>query len=109
LPETLAVTGLQHFRNVPYASSRRFRSFGTDHTQLVAPTQRSTAAQLKINRRQLDDGSATRSFSTLTAELSPHVRNTCCVPGAANAPGFKVLTMEYRVIIKLICSKTAVG
>jgi transposase len=58
----------------------------------VAPAQRSKAAQLKISRRKLDDGSPVQSFSTLMAELSTLVRNTCRVPGETGAPDFEVLT-----------------
>jgi hypothetical protein len=47
----------------------------------------------KIHRRQLDDGSPVHSFSTLMADLSTLVRNTCRVPGAAaDAPPFEILT-----------------
>jgi transposase len=58
----------------------------------VAPAQRSKAAMTKISRRKLDDGSPVHSFSTLMAELSTLVRNTCRVPGATGAPDFEVLT-----------------
>jgi hypothetical protein len=58
----------------------------------VAPAQHSKAAMTKINRRKLDDGSPVQSFSTLMAELSTLVRNTCRVPGATGAPDFEVLT-----------------
>jgi hypothetical protein len=58
----------------------------------VAPAQRSPAAMDKINRRKLDDGSPVHSFSTLMAELSTLVRNTCRVPGTPEAPDFGVLT-----------------
>jgi hypothetical protein len=46
----------------------------------------------RINRRKRDDGSPVHSFSTLRAELSTLVRNTCRVPGKTAAPDFKVLT-----------------
>jgi hypothetical protein len=53
----------------------------------------SPAAMDKIHRRQLDDGTPVQSFSTLMAELSTLVRNTCRVPGASvDAPGFEMLT-----------------
>jgi hypothetical protein len=58
----------------------------------VAPARRSPAAMDKIHRRQLDDGSPVHSFSTLMAELSTLVRNTCRVPGATNTPPFEILT-----------------
>jgi hypothetical protein len=47
----------------------------------------------KIRRRRLDDGTPVQSFSTLMAELSTLVRNTCRVPGAvADTPPFEILT-----------------
>ncbi|MDR2624797.1 MAG: hypothetical protein LBC37_00510, partial [Zoogloeaceae bacterium] len=58
----------------------------------VAPAQRSPAAMVKINRRTLDDGSPVHSFSTLMAELSTLVRNTCRVPGKTDAPDFELHT-----------------
>jgi transposase len=58
----------------------------------VVPAQRSPAAMVKINRRTLDDGSPVHSFSTLMADLSTLVRNTCRVPGATDAPDFEVHT-----------------
>jgi hypothetical protein len=58
----------------------------------VAPARRSPAAMIKINRRQLDDGTPAHSFSTLMADLSTLVRNTCRVPGKTDAPDFEVLT-----------------
>ena len=58
----------------------------------VAPAQRSPAAMAKINCRRLDDGTPVHGFSTLMAELSTLVRNTCRVPGAGDAPGFEILT-----------------
>jgi hypothetical protein len=59
----------------------------------VAPAKRSPTTQARINRRRLDDGTPIHSFSTLLADLSTLVRNTCRVPGAApDTPGFEVLT-----------------
>jgi hypothetical protein len=58
----------------------------------VAPAQRSKAVLHKISHRQLDDGSPVHSFSTLMAELSTLVRNTCRVPGTSDALDFEVLT-----------------
>jgi hypothetical protein len=58
----------------------------------VAPARRSPAAMTKINRRKLDDDSPVHSFSTLMAELSTLVRNTCRVPGKTDSPDFEVLT-----------------
>jgi hypothetical protein len=47
----------------------------------------------KTHRRRLDDGTPVQRFSTLMAELSTLVRNTCRVPGAADdAPPFERLT-----------------
>jgi transposase len=59
----------------------------------VAPARRSDAALDKVASRMLDDGTPVHSFSTLLAELSTIVRNTCRTPGAApDAPSFAVLT-----------------
>jgi transposase len=58
----------------------------------VAPAQRSKAAMVKISRRKLDDRSPVHSFSTLMAELSTLVRNTCRVPGKTDSPDFEVHT-----------------
>jgi hypothetical protein len=58
----------------------------------MAPAQRSPEAKAKINRRRLDDGTPVHGFSTRMAELSTLVRNTCRVPGAPDAPHFKILT-----------------
>jgi hypothetical protein len=46
----------------------------------------------KISRRTLDDGTPVHSFSTLMADLSTLVRNTCRVPGKTDAPDFEVNT-----------------
>ena len=60
----------------------------------VAPARRSTAALAKVARHTLEDGTPAHSFSTLLAELSTLVRNTCRTPQAAeNAPTFQVLTI----------------
>jgi hypothetical protein len=58
----------------------------------VEPAQRSPTALSKISHRKPDDGSPVHSFSTLMAELSTLVRNTCRVPGTTEAPDFEVLT-----------------
>ncbi len=59
----------------------------------VAPAKRSRSAQIKASRRTLDDGTPAHSFSTLMAELSTLVRNTCRTPHAGDdAPTFTVLT-----------------
>ena len=59
----------------------------------VAPARRSDAALAKVASHTLDDGTPVHSFSTLLAELSTIVRNTCRTPGAApDAPSFAVLT-----------------
>jgi transposase len=59
----------------------------------VAPAKRSRSAQLKAASHTLDDGTPAHSFSTLMAELSTLVRNTCRTPHAGDdAPTFTVLT-----------------
>jgi transposase len=59
----------------------------------VAPAKRSQAALDKIACRILDDGTPVHSFSTLLAELSTIVRNTCRTRNAgADAPTFELLT-----------------
>ena len=59
----------------------------------VAPARRSTAALAKVARHTLEDGTPVHSFSTLLAELSTIVRNTCRTPNAGpDAPTFAVLT-----------------
>ena len=60
----------------------------------VAPAKRSKAAQIKAITHTLDDGTPAHSFSTLLAELSTIVRNTCRTPQAGeNTPTFQVLTI----------------
>jgi transposase len=59
----------------------------------VAPAKRSKAAQIKASTHTLEDGTPAHSFSTLLAELSMIVRNTCRTPQAENAPTFQVLTI----------------
>jgi Transposase DDE domain len=59
----------------------------------VAPARRSKAARTKAAQHTLDDGTPAHSFSTLLAELSTIVRNTCRTPHAGPAaPTFEVLT-----------------
>lgn len=59
----------------------------------VAPAKRSEKALAKAARHTLDDGNPAHSFSTLMAELSTIVRNTCRTPHAGpDAPTFEVLT-----------------
>jgi transposase len=58
----------------------------------VAPARRSPAAMTKISRRTLDDGTPVHSFSTLMAELSTLVRNTCRVPDKTDASDFEAHT-----------------
>ena len=59
----------------------------------VAPAKRSKAALAKIARRTLDDGTPIHSFSTLMAELSTIVRNTCRTRGRVdNVPSFEIVT-----------------
>lgn len=49
---------------------------------------------IKATTHTLEDGTPAHSFSTLLAELSTIVRNTCRTPEAAeNAPTFQVLTI----------------
>ncbi|MFN0299338.1 MAG: hypothetical protein ACKVQU_03175 [Burkholderiales bacterium] len=58
-----------------------------------APARRSTAALAKVTRHTLDDGTPPHSFSTLLAELTTIVRNTCRTPMAKpDAPTFEVTT-----------------
>lgn len=58
----------------------------------VALAQRSEAAQRKAQAHTLDDGTNTHSFSTLLAELSTIVRNTCRIPQTEDAPTFQITT-----------------
>jgi transposase len=59
----------------------------------VAPAKRSKAAAAKAQTHTLDDGTPAHSFSTLLAELSTIVRNTCRTPSAGpNAPIFQITT-----------------
>jgi transposase len=72
----------------------------------VAPAKRSKAAQAKVERRTLDDGTPVHSFSTLMAELATIVRNTCRTPSSgADAPTFEVVTtpnVKQRQALELI-------
>ena len=72
----------------------------------VAPAMRSKAAQAKVERRTLDDGTPVHSFSTLMAELATLVRNTCRTPSSgADAPTFEVVTtpnVKQRQALELI-------
>jgi transposase len=59
----------------------------------VAPAVRSESAQKKASRHSLTDGTPAHSFSTLMAELSNIVRNTCRTPNATpDAPTFELTT-----------------
>jgi hypothetical protein len=59
----------------------------------VAPAKRSRAALAKVARHALEDGTPAHSFSTLLAELSTLVRNTCRTPQAGpEAPTFELTT-----------------
>ena len=59
----------------------------------VAPAKRSRSAQLKAAHHTLDNGNPAHSFSTLMAELSTLVRNTCrTTQEGDDAPTFTVLT-----------------
>jgi hypothetical protein len=57
----------------------------------VAPAKRSQAALAKVAAHTLDDGTPAHSFSTLMAELSTIVRNTCRTPGR-DGPTFNITT-----------------
>jgi hypothetical protein len=60
----------------------------------VAPAKRSRAAQAKASRHTLEDGTPAHSFSSLLAELSTIVRNTCRTPqGGQDAPSFAMTTL----------------
>jgi hypothetical protein len=67
------------------------------------------AITFKINRRQLDDGSLVQSFSTLMAEFSTLVRNTCRVPRATDASTFEILTTPTHSTARSISSNTSEG
>jgi hypothetical protein len=59
----------------------------------VAPAMRSAEATRKARTGQLEDGTVAHSFSTLMAELSTIVRNTCRTPNTGNTPHtFEVVT-----------------
>ena len=59
----------------------------------VVPAERSTSAQGKAVTHLLADATPAHSFSTLMAELSTIVRNTCRAPHAGtHAPTFEVTT-----------------
>ena len=59
----------------------------------VAPAKRSASAQGRAATHLLADGTSAHSFSTLMAELSTVVRNTCRAPNAkSDAPTFEVTT-----------------
>jgi transposase len=59
----------------------------------VAPARRSPAAARKAATHKLEDGTPAHSFTTLIAELSTIVRNTCCTPATeTNAATFKITT-----------------
>jgi DDE family transposase len=57
----------------------------------VARAERSPAALAKVATHTLDDGTPAHSFSTLIAELSTIVRNTCRTPGD-DGPTFSITT-----------------
>ena len=59
----------------------------------VAPAKRSPAAARKAATHKLEDGTPAHSFTTLMAELSTIVRNTCFTPlSALNTATFKIIT-----------------
>ncbi|MBI5853806.1 MAG: IS1634 family transposase, partial [Nitrospirae bacterium] len=79
--------------------ARRARMFADTDQQAkatrdpVAPAKRSRSAQSKAAHHTIDHGTPAHSFSTLMAELSTLVRNTCRTPHEGNdAPTFTVLT-----------------
>lgn len=60
----------------------------------VAPAKRSRAAERKAATHTLDNGEPAHSFTTLIAELSNVVRNTCRTPSSKpDTPTFKVVTI----------------
>jgi hypothetical protein len=60
----------------------------------VGPARRSPAAEAKVTRHTLEDGTPAHSFSTLLATLSTIVRNTCRTHhGEHDAPSFAVTTL----------------
>lgn len=59
----------------------------------VASAKRSPAAARKAATHRLEDGTPAHSFTTLIAELSTIVRNTCCTPSnEPNTATFKITT-----------------
>ena len=59
----------------------------------VAPAKRSPSAERKAASHILDDATPAHSFSTLMAELSSIVRNTCRTPSDhENPPTFQLTT-----------------
>lgn len=58
----------------------------------VAPAKRSAAAEHKASSHELDDRTPAHSFTTLIAELTTIVRNTCVTPTAERAASFKIVT-----------------
>ena len=59
----------------------------------VAPAQRSHQALDKVAVRTFEDGTPVHSFSTLMAEMTTIVRNTCRTPSAGpDAPTFDIVT-----------------
>ena len=72
----------------------------------VAPATRSAAATDKAQTHTLNDGTPAHSFSTLLAELSTIVRNTCRAPKAADrAQTFQITTTpnpKHRRALELI-------
>ena len=69
----------------------------------MAPAKRSDATLTKVARHTLDDDTPVHSFSTLMAELSTIVRNTCRIPQAAeNSPTFNVLTSPNPTQLRAI-------
>lgn len=71
------------WRELLFAETERAAKASRDP---VAPAQRSAAAQRKARTGHLDDGTPAHSFTTLMAELSTIVRNTCRTPNTGHVP-----------------------
>lgn len=60
----------------------------------VAPAKRPKAVLAKTANKHLEDGSPVHISSTLMAEMSTILRNTCRTPGAGlDAPSFDAITL----------------
>lgn len=76
----------------------------------VAPAKRSAAAQEKVRRRALPDGTPAHSFATLLAELAGIVRNTCiATPTGQPASTFEAVTktnQEQKTVLDRTLART---